>query len=189
MYLLGLAFISLAMTCLEETDAFRQQMIALLPRLRRFAYSLTSNQSDADDLVHTACERALRRQDQFEMGTRMDSWMFRIIHTLKIDAARSMHSRTSHTSFNEEYDSGGPVDGSHTQMEAKLMLDNVRQAMKKLSENDQVVLALVCIDGLTYKETADTLEVPVGTVMSRLARARIKLNTLLHGNKKMIGAH
>ncbi len=186
---LGLALISFAMTCLEETNIFRQQMVALLPRLRRFAYSLTSNQSDADDLVQAACERALGRQSQFEIGTRMDSWMFRIIHTLRIDAARSMRSRTSHASFNEEYDSGGTVDGSHTQMEAKLMLDNVRQAMKQLPEKDQMVLALVCVDGQSYKEAAATLEVPVGTVMSRLARARIKLNTLLHGDNKMVGAH
>lgn len=185
MYQQGLALIFLAMTCLEETDNFRQQMIALLPRLRRFAYSLTSRSSDADDLVQAACERALNRQGQFKIGTRMDSWMFRIIHNLRIDAARSKLSRTPHASFNEEYDAGGMAGNSHSQMEARLVLDNVRKAMKKLSENDQMVLALVCVDGQSYKEAAETLNIPVGTVMSRLARARIKLNTLLHG-KEMI---
>ncbi len=69
------------------------------------------------------------------------------------------------------------------------MLDNVMQAMEQLSESDQMVLALVCVDGLSYREAAETLDVPIGTVMSRLARARIKLNTLVHGNEEMKGAH
>lgn len=172
-------FLSVLMTIAAETDLFRQQMVALLPRLRRFAYSLTANQSDADDLVQAACERALDRQGQFRIGTRMDSWMFRIIHTMRIDSKRSKRSRTPHSSFNEEYDTPGTSKNDHQRMEARLMLSNVTQAMKRLSENDQLVLALVCVDGMSYREAAETLEVPVGTVMSRLARARIKLNTLL----------
>jgi RNA polymerase sigma-70 factor (ECF subfamily) len=69
------------------------------------------------------------------------------------------------------------------------MLDNVMQAMEQLSESNRVVLALVCVDGLSYKEAAMTLDVPVGTVMSRLARARVKLNTLIHGSKEIKGSH
>lgn len=173
----------------KETDPFRTQMIDLLPRLRRFAYTLTSNRFDADDLVQAACERALARKKQFKVGTRMDSWMFRIIHTLRIDASRSSRSRTPHSSFNEEYDSRGAANSERNKIEAKMMLDNVTQAMAQLSENDRVVMALVCVDGMSYKETAETLDVPMGTVMSRLARARIKLNTLVHGNRKVKSVH
>ncbi len=164
----------------KETDPFRQQMIDLLPRLRRFAYTLTSNRFDADDLVQAACERALTRREQFKMGTRMDSWMFRIVHTLRIDASRSSRSRNPHSSFNEEYDSRGHANSSErNKIEAKLMLDNVIKAMAQLSENDRVVIALVCVDGMSYKKAAETLDVPMGTVMSRLARARIKLTSLV----------
>ena len=178
-----------AMTNTGEADTFRQQMIDLLPRLRRFAYTLTSNRFDADDLVQAACERALGRKEQFKIGTRMDSWMFRIIYTLRVDSSRSKRSRTPHSSFNEEYNTGGAADNSSIRIEAKLMLDNVMQAMEQLSESNRVVLALVCVDGLSYKEAAMTLDVPVGTVMSRLARARVKLNTLIHGNKEIKGSH
>lgn len=167
-----------------ESDTFRQQMIDLLPRLRRFAYSLTLNRFGADDLVQLACERALSRKEQFKIGTRMDRWMFRIIYTLWVDSLRSKRSCTPHSSFNEEYHTGGTADNGSTRIEAKLMLDHVIQAMEQLSESDRVVLALVCIDGLSYKEAAMTLDVPVGTVMSRLARARVKLHSLVHGNKR-----
>ncbi len=168
----------------RETDPFRQQMIDLLPRLRRFAYTMTSNRYEADDLVQAACERALSRRHQFKMGTRLDSWMFRIIHTLRIDASRSLKFRTPHSSFDEKYDCGDAVKNEYNKIEARMLLENVKQAMVQLSENDRAVLALVCVDGMSYREAADTLAVPIGTVMSRLARARIKLTKLVYGNKK-----
>ena len=176
------------MTNTKKADTFRQQMIDLLPRLRRFAYTLTSNRFDADDLVQAACERALGRKEQFKIGTRMDSWIFRIIYTLRVDAARSKRSSTPHSIFNEDYDAGA-VDNGSIRIEAKLKLDNVMQAMKQLSESDQMVLALVCVDGLSYREASETLDVPIGTVMSHLARARIKLNILVHENENIQGAH
>ncbi len=166
----------------KETDPFRQQMIDLLPRLRRFAYTLTSNRFDADDLVQAACERALSRRKQFKSGTHMDSWMFRIIHTLWIDTTRSLRFRTPHSTFDEKYIGKGTVNKERDKIEAKLLLHNVKQAMAQLSEKDRVVLALVCVDGMSYKKTAETLNVPMGTVMSRLARARVKLNTLVNGH-------
>jgi RNA polymerase sigma-70 factor (ECF subfamily) len=170
----------------NETDPFRQQLIDLLPRLRRFAYTLTSNQFDADDLVQAACERALSRRKQFTVGTRLDSWMFRIIHTLRIDATRSARFRNPHLSFNEKYDGKGVTAHDDSKMvEAKILLDNVHRAMGQLPENDRTILALVCVDGMSYKEAAETLDIPVGTVMSRLARARIKLTKLVYGKETM----
>ena len=172
-----------------ETDPFRQEMIDLLPRLRRFAYTLTSNRFDADDLVQAACERALTRSGQFKPGTRMDSWMFRIIYTLRVDASRSLRSRTPHSSFDEQYDSRQEAEGENGKLETRLMLKNVMGAMKQLSENDRLVLALVCVDGMSYKKAADTLGIPMGTVTSRLARARTKLSVLVQGNTKMNHTH
>lgn len=164
----------------DNSDLFRQQLVELLPRLRRFAYTLTSNKYDADDLVQTACERAMTKRTLFKSNTRMDSWMFKIIHRIRIDMVRSSHSASSESSFNEEYNSleGG---NSGNENENRLLLKQTMQAMLGMAENERTLLALVCVDGRSYKETAEILGVPVGTVMSRLARARIKLYNLVHG--------
>lgn len=154
-------------------------MVALLPRLRRYAYTLTSSREDADDLVQAACERALSRRHQWQTGTRLDRWMFRIIYTIRVDGMRSLQSRGVHVSMEEDC---RPTNAECKEnLEAKLMLQRVLQAMKQLSDSNRQILALVCIDGLSYKDTAETLQVPMGTVMSRLARARRKLYELAHG--------
>lgn len=158
-------------------------MVALLPRLRRYAYTLTSSREDADDLVQAACERALSRRHQWQTGTRLDSWMFRIIYTIRVDGIRSLQSRGVHVSMEEDFRQTN--DGCKEDLEAKLMLQRVLQAMKQLSDSNRQILALVCIDGLSYKDTAETLQVPIGTVMSRLARARRKLYELAHGSNEL----
>ena len=162
----------------QDAD-FRDQIVALLPRLRRFAFTLTSNRQDADDLVQAACERALSRQHQWRPGSRLDSWMFRILYTRRIDMTRSGRSRNVHAPLEEETI---PLAGANpkNQIEANTLLRQVIQSMDRLSANDRAVLALVCIEGFSYKESAETLEVPVGTVMSRLARARRRLGELVN---------
>ena len=162
------------------SDIFRQQLVELLPRLRRFAYTLTSNRYDADDLVQAACERALAKKNLYKNDTRLDSWMFKIIHRIRIDMSRSPRSSISESSFDEAYNylEGG---NSSTENENRLFLKQTMQAMETMSENERTLLALVCVDGRSYKETAEILAVPVGTVMSRLARARTRLYSLVHG--------
>ncbi len=150
----------------------------LLPRLRRFALSLTGNLDDADDLVQAACERALSRRHQWRPGSRLDSWMFKIIHTMMIDEARSMRKRQPHYSFEEERFNKGLSDGVK-KIEARLQLEKVAHAMRELPDNDRMILSLVCVDGQSYRDAAEVLQLPVGTVMSRLARARKKLHVLL----------
>ena len=162
-----------------DTTDFRHQIVALLPRLRRFAFALTGNQANADDLVQTACEKALRREHQWRPGTRLDSWMFRIIRNLRIDEARSLRERRPHLPLAESVVSSREKNGE-IRMEARLTLDYVAGAMKRLTENDRLVLSLVCVDGRSYQEAADTLAIPVGTVMSRLARARCKLHKIVY---------
>lgn len=152
------------------------QLIAVLPRLRRFARGLTGSAVEADDLVQSACERALSRAHQFQEGTRFDSWMFRIVQTIWIDQLRARDIRR------EEAEEAGVhvgTDEAVRRAEARLALQEVRTALKRLPPEQRVALLLVTVDGLSYKEAAEIAEVPVGTIMSRLARARVALQAEL----------
>ncbi|MBV8889217.1 MAG: RNA polymerase sigma factor [Alphaproteobacteria bacterium] len=151
---------------------FSNQLIALLPRLRRFARGLAGSAAEADDLVQAACERALAREHQFQEGTRFDSWMFRIVQTIWIDQIRARDVRKEDGDIGDErLGSDEPV----RRVEARLALDEVRRAVDRLPADQRITLMLVTVDGLSYKEAAEVARVPVGTIMSRLARARVAL--------------
>ena len=151
----------------------RQEMVALLPRLRRFAFVRTGSREAADELVQAACERALARLDQFTPGSRLDSWMFRIIETIWIDRMRYAGRRPQASAKVIEL---LPFDARiHEQTEARADLAIVRAEVAKLPAEQRLVLALVAIDGQSYQQAAETLGVPIGTIMSRLSRARRKL--------------
>lgn len=152
------------------TDAFRRDLVALVPKLRRFALSLSGNAPDADDLVQAACEKALRNAAQFMPGTRMDSWMYRIVQTLWLDDRRKVARRG--TAVDPEESNLSDSGKAANLPEDRMMLAQTRAAMLELPEGQREVLALVAIEGLSYRETAETLDLPVGTVMSRLSRAR-----------------
>jgi RNA polymerase sigma-70 factor (ECF subfamily) len=158
-------------------ERVRAEMVALLPRLRRFARGLTGVADQADDLVQSACERAIARIDQWTPGTRLDSWMFRIVQTIWLDEKRATRVRTGEGRIDaaEAAEPELTVDGVR-RMETHLTYDAVRRAIARLPEDQRVVMMLVCVEGQTYKEAADTLGIPIGTVMSRLARARLGLN-------------
>jgi len=151
-------------------DRFQLDLVALVPRLRRFALSLCGNRTDADDMVQAACEKALKNRAQFRKGTRMDSWMYRIIQTLWIDDRR--RARTRGTTVDPELAALSDEGKAAALPGDRLMLARVRSAMAALPEAQRAVLSLVAIEGLSYKEAADVLDIPVGTVMSRLSRAR-----------------
>ncbi len=167
-----------------QSSDFENQLVALLPRLRRFAYVLTSNKDEADELVQAACERALSRRHQWQDGTRLDSWMFRIISTIRIDSTRSKRSTSSHIPIDKEY-SGSDNSNSAHGCEARVLLHQVLAAMNRLSDIDRAILALVCIEGLSYKDASKILEIPIGTVMSRLARARKRLHQLVYAGNSL----
>ena len=156
-------------------NSIRNQMTALLPRMRRFALSLTGNAADADDLVQDAVEKALRNLHRWEEGTRLDSWMFRIAQNLWIDTVRSRRVRAAVPL--EDYH-GGATDGVRN-AEARLVFADTCKALDRLPEDQRVVVCLVLVDGMSYREAADILEVPIGTVTSRLARAREALSARL----------
>lgn len=160
---------------------FQRDLIELVPRLRRFALSLAGNPQDADDLVQAACEKALRNQAQFQPGTRLDSWMYRIVQTLWLDDRRK--ARTRGVSVDPDDVVLGDDGKAASLPESRMMLERVSQAMATLPEAQRAVLSLVAIEGLSYKDAAEVLEVPLGTVMSRLARARDALLPMLGASR------
>jgi RNA polymerase sigma-70 factor (ECF subfamily) len=154
----------------------QEQLIALLPRFRRFARTLARNPDDADDLVQLGLERALTRLDQWQPGSRLDSWMYGIIKNAWIDEVRA-RQRRDRVHAPEEL-------GEHVAdaaSEAHLDRLSLEAALAQLPEEQRLVVALVLIDGLAYKEAAAVLDVPIGTVTSRLARGRATLEALLGG--------
>lgn len=154
------------------------QLIALLPRLRRFARALARNASDADDLVQIALERGLTRFDQWRPETRLEHWMFGILRNAWIDETRARRRRDR---IHAPEELGEHV--ADRASDAHIQRLSVEAAMERLPEEQRVVVALVLVEGLAYKEAAEVLEVPMGTVTSRLARAREALETLLGGRE------
>jgi RNA polymerase sigma-70 factor (ECF subfamily) len=156
------------------SEDLRRQIVVLLPRLRGFAYSLVGSMDDADDIVQAACERALARLDQFQPGTRLDHWMFRIVKTVTIDRFRRSKARSA-----VALDEGGSevaFDARvHEQTAARLALEAVQREIARLPVEQRELLFLVAIDGMSYQDAAVTLGIPIGTVMSRLSRARHRL--------------
>jgi RNA polymerase sigma-70 factor (ECF subfamily) len=162
----------------EAHRLLRDELAALLPRLRRFARALTRQREDADDLVQQAVERALRHADQWAPGTRLDSWLYRIMKNAWIDEVRA-RGRRGEVLLPEEA-------GEHvgvTPMDSHADAMAVQQAMARLNEDQRLVVALVLVEGLPYKEAAAVLDIPIGTLTSRLARAREALQALLGGGQ------
>ena len=158
------------------TDAaFDRELVAVLPRLRRFAFGLAGSLDEADDLVQAACERALARRDQYEPGTRLVSWMYRIVQTTWIDQVRRQRTVSVDPALLAEYPGGDAVG----EAESRLALAEVRQAIAVLSPEHRTVLLLVSVEGLAYREAAEILGLPIGTIMSRLARGRLALGRAL----------
>jgi len=148
--------------------AFEDDLLALLPRLRRFARALARDAADADDLCQAALEKALRSRASWQPGTRMDSWMYRIMRNSWIDTTRS-RSRAAQTFVEEE---AGLAVGSPGGAEARVVLGDIDAAMQALPDEQREAVALVLVEGLAYKEAAEILDVPMGTLTSRLVRGR-----------------
>jgi len=158
-------------------DDFGQRLIALLPNLRRFALSLCRARDIADDLVQETCEKALANQGRFDPDTRLEAWLFRILRNSWIDRLRAAKTRGINIDIDDAHDLVGH-DGRPAS-EHRLMLDATAKAIAKLPGDQREVLVLVCVEELSYRETAALLDLPIGTVMSRLARARTKLADIL----------
>ena len=149
--------------------AFEQEIVDLLPRLRRLARVLTRDVTAADDLVQIAIERALSRRDQWRPGTRLDSWVMRIMKNAWIDETRS-RGRWRKVLDSEE--AGVNVSDGSGQTDEQLA---IAQAMANLPDEQRIAVALVLVDGLSYADAAEVLEIPPGTLNSRVVRGRMAL--------------
>lgn len=158
-------------------DEIQSRMIQLLPRLRRFALALTGDKDKADDLVQDTCERALAHLDQWKPGTSLDSWMYRIAQNIWVDHHRGRKAQGDQRQLDEIENLVGS-DGRNI-TESRLTLAAVTDSISRLPAEQQVLVAMVCVEGISYKEAANILGIPIGTVMSRLSRARQSLYATL----------
>jgi RNA polymerase sigma factor (sigma-70 family) len=148
-----------------------------LPRLRRFAHALSRDPADADDLTQSTVERALTARRQWQPGTRLDSWLYRIMRNLWIDTARARIRKSSREAPPEAAVHVGvdPRPG----IEASVDLARIMSAMERLPDEQREVIALILIEGFGYREAAELLGLPIGTVSSRLVRGRTALLELV----------
>ncbi len=160
-------------------DEFERALASVLPRLRRFAHGLTRDGADADDLTQQTAERALKSRALWQVGTNFDAWAYRIMRNLWIDTARS-RQRQAKIFAPEE---AGEQIGAPGEAEASVERRYLMRAMGKLSDEQREVVALVLIEGLSYAQAAEVLDVPAGTVASRVGRGREALARILGGNE------
>jgi RNA polymerase sigma-70 factor, ECF subfamily len=157
-----------------SVEQVRHHIVELLPRLRRFARTIARNVHDADDLVQFAIERALLKHEQWRPELKFDGWMFGIMRNAWIDEVRS-RARRDRIFAPEE----AGVTVGHDGSESQVRLLAVQRAVAELPEEQRLAVGLVLVEGLSYKEAAEVLDVPIGTLTSRLARGRETLQAIL----------
>jgi len=156
-------------------DPFADGILALLPRLRRFAAGLSRDTGEADDLCQMTIERALRSRSKWQQGTRLDSWMYRMMRNIWIDEIRA-RTRRSETFVVEDAGLGVGASGGQ---EARVELADMDRALARLPDEQREAVLLVMVEGWSYKEAAEIVGCPVGTLNSRLVRGRDALMALL----------
>jgi len=164
-----------------ENDEISALLPTLLPRLWRFALRLARDLHDAEDLVQRACVRALERGHQLQPGTSALSWMFSIVHSVWLNEVRARRLRSRmRQPWTDELDDT-VADDSAADPALSILHQQIIDAVGRLPDAQRAVILLVAVEGLSYREVADTLEIPIGTVMSRLARARLTIGQSLDG--------
>ena len=165
---------------MDAPAAFRQQLLGAIPRLRRYARSLLFDAQHADDLVQTALERALTHWHQFDQRRDIGVWLLSIAHNAHLDLRRreSRLSVLEPSQLQDELD----AHARDAEPDVGLRMDLVN-ALRRLSPEQREPLLLVGVEQLTYAEVAEVLQIPVGTVMSRVSRARVALRRLLDGSE------
>jgi RNA polymerase sigma-70 factor (ECF subfamily) len=168
----------------QAPDSFRQQLLAAIPRLRRYARSLSFDTGHADDLVQTALERALSHWHQFDQRRDMLVWLLSIAHNALLDQRR----RDSRLSIVDPVQAESQQDAYRVDpgVDVGLRLDLVA-ALARLPLEQREPLLLVSIEQLSYAECAEALGIPIGTVMSRVSRARVALRAHLDGRSRPEG--
>jgi RNA polymerase sigma-70 factor (ECF subfamily) len=151
-------------------EQIHARLVAFLPRLRRFCHGLTGNADQGDDLLQATFERALSRIDQWQAGTNLENWVFRMASNLNIDRHRAQKVRGVSVDVEEVYDLAG--EDELAKLEFRSELDAVRSALASLPPELRAVMTTVVLEEKSYREAAELLDIPIGTVMSRLSRAR-----------------
>lgn len=161
---------------LNTDNTFRQSLVSLLPRLRRFATALTGSEDDAEDLVQSAVERALREWRPLRSHKPVDAWMFGILQDTWMSDRRSQRGTgLPRQALEVVGEDGRELAANRRDLRA------AQDALSALPIEQRAVIALVVIDGLSYQEAAVAMDVPVGTIMSRLARARAQIISQVKG--------
>ena len=153
------------------------QVVAEIPRLRRYARALTGDPTRADDLVQDCLERACTRLALWRHGSNMRAWLFTIMHNLFVNQIRREQHRAEVSL--EQFPAEQPT--SRPAHDASLELRDLDRALQRLSQEQREVLLLVGLEQFSYAEAARVLDIPIGTVMSRLSRARERLRELMNG--------
>ncbi|MGY4477679.1 RNA polymerase sigma factor [Bradyrhizobium sp. USDA 3364] len=148
------------------------QIEPVIPALRRYARSLVRNRATADDLVQDCLERAVTHWHQRRDTGSPKSWLFAILHNLAVNQFRSASARIRHVAIDE---AGEHEIGQNAEQEQKLMYQDVLGKLARLPDEQRSVLLLIAVEDLSYAEAAKVLGIPIGTVMSRLSRARERL--------------
>jgi RNA polymerase sigma-70 factor (ECF subfamily) len=156
--------------------SLQNQIVEHIPRLRRYARALMRGDAlAADDLVQDCLERALSRLHSWKRGSDLRAWLFTIMHNVYVNQVRRSSNGPQFVEFPEQ---GPPGQGS-THAESAVNLDSLQRSLEYLSPDQREILMLITVEGLRYKEVAAILDIPEGTVMSRLSRARQQLRTIL----------
>ena len=158
--------------------SLEEGIVEHLPRLRRYARALLRDPDTADDLVQSCVERALGKAHLFKTGTDMRAWLFTIMHNVHVNSVRQRMRATD----TEPLDQAGKLPATAPSQDDALRIRDLAAALELLPDEQREAVLLVGLEGLSYKETAEVLAAPVGTVMSRLARGREKLRMLIDGN-------
>lgn len=156
----------------RNSDPVSDGIAAELPRLWRYGLVLAGNRDTAEELAQATCLRALERRHQFVPGTRLDRWLLAILHSIWLNEIRARKVRQGQGLV--DADAVLVFDGLRA-VEANIMAGQVLREVQELPEAQRETLYLVYVEGMTYREAADVLAVPIGTVMSRLAAARARL--------------
>ncbi len=170
----------------NDSAILRRRLVTALPRLKRFALALTGHEADADDLVQATVLKALEKAARFEERNEraFHAWLFTLARHVWIDEWRRRRARGAGRE--------DPIEAAETVVradgggaETRVAAREVLEALATLAEDQRAVLVLVAVEGLRYREAAEVLGVPIGTVMSRLARARAKLSERLGASEGM----
>jgi len=150
-----------------QTTELKNALVQILPKLRRYCYALTGSKSDADDILQLTVEKILKNGLKDDIP--LDRWAFRVCKNAWLDEIRYRNVRAINVETNPESE---PFSDGERDMINEIETHRVHKAMAKLPQDQRAALALVAVEGYSYAEAASILEVPIGTIMSRISRAR-----------------